>query len=373
MKILHVITGLEDGGAESVLFNLCTHAREHTHAVVSLMGPGKYGPLLVAAGIPVHCLHFPQSRVTLRGLVRLHRIVETVCPDVVQTWMYHADLVGGFIAKAEGLRNIFWGIHNANLDQAITKRTTLWTARVCARLSWHLPRRIVCCAQNSLEVHRALGYDPGRLVVIHNGHDLARFAPDPAAGRRVRRELELPPETPVLGMVARFDPQKDHRNLLHALARVRDEVPGVRCLLVGRDNNDRNDALVREIRGLGLQDVVLLLDQRRDVPALMNALDLHVLSSRGEAFPNVLNEAMACGTPCVTTDVGDAAHIVGETGWVVSREDSPSLAAALVSALEESRAPDGRFAERRRRARERIAENFSLERMVEQYCDLWSN
>ncbi|MBX6334886.1 glycosyltransferase, partial [Candidatus Saccharibacteria bacterium] len=179
MRLLHIITGLNDGGAEAVLYRLIMHDQDNEHGVVSLTGAGKYGPLLRAAGVPVWTLEMPRGRLTTRGLYTLWRLLRTQRPDVVQTWMYHADLVGGMLARLAGTP-VVWGIRNTTLEPGKSTRSTLWVARACARLSRWVPRRIVACAQAAVQVHAALGYDAARMMVIPNGYDLARFAPDGA-------------------------------------------------------------------------------------------------------------------------------------------------------------------------------------------------
>lgn len=367
---IHIITGLNDGGAEAVLYRLCVHDTENRHLVVSLMDEGKYGPLLQAAGVEVYCLGMPRGRVTASGLTRLWRLLRERRPDVVQTWMYHADLVGGVVARLAGVQAVCWGIRNTTLPPGVSARGTILVARLCACLSGRVPRAIVSCSHEAVRVHRTLGYAARKFVVIPNGYDLARFAPDAAARQRLRAQWDLADETPLIGMVARFDPQKDHATLVSALARLARAGMPFCCVLAGTGVDDGNPALCRAIDDAGLARNLRLLGQRDDVPAVMNALDVHVLSSRGEAFPNVLAEAMACGTPCVTTDVGDAALIVGDTGWVVAPRDPDALAGALAEALA-ARNDSAAWQARRRAAREHVALHFDIERMVQSYRALW--
>lgn len=215
-----------------------------------------------------------------------------------------------------------------------------------------------------------MGYDAGRMVVIPNGYNLSQFRPDPEARAAVRAELGIAPDVPLIGLVARFDPQKDHRNLLQALAILKGRGTAPLCLLVGTGMEEGNQALAAMIGEAGVGDHLHLLGKRTDIPAVMNALDLHVMSSAfGEAFPNVLSEAMACGTPCVSTDVGDAALIVGDTGWIVPPRAPAALADAVEAALAESRS--SQWGARQEAARARIEENFGIGVMVERYRAVW--
>lgn len=372
MRIFHIITGLNDGGAESVLFRLCAFDKLAQHHVISLMDAGKYGPLLREAKVPVTCLEMPQGRVTPSGLWRLWRLLRSEKPDAVQTWMYHADLIGGVVARVAGVRRVFWGIRHSNLNPNLTKRSTIGVARVCAMLSPVVPTRVVCCAGKALEAHRMLGYNTRKLLVIPNGYDLARFAPDAAGRQRVREELGVADGQLLLGMVGRFDPLKDHKNLLSALALLKLRGLDFVAVLVGRGLEDRNAHLCSLLQEFDLAGQLRLVGQCADVPGVMNALDLHVLSSASEGFPNVVAEAMACGTPVAVTDVGDAAAIVGHTGWVVPPRDAVALAGVIQEAYEAMRdAPAWRS--RKQAARRRVAVNFGLDRMIKRYHDLWAN
>jgi len=370
MKVLHIITSLNDGGAEAVLFRLITHDIKNQHVVVSLTSEGKYGPALRDRGVLGVALEMPRGRLTWRGVQTLWFALRQARPDVVQTWMYHADLVGGIAARAAGIP-VVWGIHNTTLEPGRSSHATIWVARVCAWLSRWVPNRIVVCAQAAQAVHAALGYDAARMVVIPNGYDLSRFAPDLRLRQGLRAQWSVPDDLALLGMVARRDPQKDHVNLIEALALLRHRGHAFRAVLVGTGVDEHNATLMRRIADVGLSDWVQPLGPRTDVPAVMNALDVHVLSSAyGEAFPNVLAEAMACGTPCVTTDVGDAAQIVGDTGWVVPPRNPQALAKALEAALRAWRDRSA-WRVRQERCRQRIANEFGIDTMVARYRTVW--
>jgi glycosyltransferase involved in cell wall biosynthesis len=372
VRVLHIITSLTDGGAEGVLYRLCTNSPGQLHTIVSLTGEGKYGPLLREAGLTVYALNQRRGRLSLRALARLYRLIRSERPDVVQTWMYHSDLVGGLVARAAGNRNVCWNVRNSSLAVGRTPRLTIQTVRLCARLSRRVPAKIVFCAQRAAAVHAAIGYDTTKFVLIPNGIEGKRFVPAPDAGARWRESNGFSTDTPLIGMVARFDPQKDHPNLMEALRRVKAAEEQFACVLIGSDITAANAPLVKLVRAAGLEDQVQLLGPREDVPAAMNALDLHVLSSAyGEAFPNVVAESMACGTPNVVTDVGDAGQIVGDTGWTVPHSSPDALAGAIIEALREL-AVQSRWSARSAAAARRVAEGYSLGAMVSAYSRLWS-
>jgi len=371
MLITHIITGLNDGGAEAILYRLCLHdATRNTHVIISLMDEGKYGSLLETAGIQVHYLRMPQGKIRFTVFAALLTLLRRLQPDAVQCWMYHANLIGGLVAKFAGIGKVFWGIHHSSFTDS--KRTTVLTSRLCALLSSVLPQKIVFCSKNSTVIHKQQGYKSEKFVVIANGYDIVTFSPDSKARQVFRHECGLDDSLFVIGMAARFHPMKDHRNLLAALAFVRKSVKDFHCLLAGTGINQQNAALTKKIEQLELQDKTTLLDRRNDIPAFMNAIDLYICSSSsGEAFPNVLAEAMACRTPCVTTDVGDAALIVGETGWVVPPRNPEALAEAILAAMAEKKNAMAAWQKRKQAARERIAEHFTLQKMIDSYTTIW--
>jgi glycosyltransferase involved in cell wall biosynthesis len=369
LSVLHIITGLENGGAEAMLDRLVTNCPACRHTVISMLDEGVYGPRLAASGVPVHTLNMRRGGMTLAGLRRLGALLRTVKPDVVQTWMYHADLIGGTASRLGGIGPVVWGLHNSDLSPGKTKRTTRAVVRACAALSRFVPARIISCSRQAAVAHERMGYASSRFVVIPNGYDLSVFRIDPEAGQRVRAELGVRPGEMLLGMVARFDPQKDHANLFRALALSIRDHPDLRCLLVGEGMHADNAVLTAMVAANGLGNRVVLVGPRSDIPAVMNALDVHVLSSSGEAFPNVVAEAMASGTPCVVTDVGDAAYIVGDTGWVVAPSDASALSAAISKAVVAART--GETAPLGRLARQRVVEHFSIEQVVQQYHRVW--
>jgi glycosyltransferase involved in cell wall biosynthesis len=255
------------------------------------------------------------------------------------------------------------------LDPRHSKRTTLWTAKACAWLSGLVPDRIVVNAELSRRAHAKLGYKADKMVVIPNGFDLTAFVPDPSTRLSVRRELGIPEGAPLIGSVARFHPDKDHRNLVRAAALLHAERPEARFLLCGAGLAPENRELVGWIEEAGIGDRCFLLGLRKDVARLDAALDVATSSSRSEGFPNAIGEAMACGVPCVVTDVGDSASIVGKTGVVVPPQDPEALAAAWLRVLDMDAEEHRTLGER---ARRRVEERYSLKRVAAAYETLYA-
>jgi glycosyltransferase involved in cell wall biosynthesis len=371
-RVLHLITDLGQGGAETVLYRLVFATRDRfNHAVVSLHREGDYGPELRAQGIPVTALGMSRGRLNIEGLRRLQRITKEYRPDVIQTRLYHANLLGGLVARFAGAPPVVWAVHSTDLGAFRATWKTRLIRQCCAWSSRSLPAFIVSDARSGAALHEELGFSPAKLVVIRNGVDSASFRPDAAARERTRANWGVAPDETLLGCVARWDPLKDHENLLRALKLLGDRGDAIRCALIGSGMTADNRDLHQIIERHGVRDRVILTGPTNDVPAIMNMLDVHVLSSRSESLPVAVMEAMACGIPCVVTDVGDARDIVGETGWVVPPEDPGALAGAMQAALGDClRTACQRRAEA---CRTRIINEFSLARMAAEYGALWAN
>jgi glycosyltransferase involved in cell wall biosynthesis len=373
MKIIHVITALEMGGAESMLHRLLASMDQSRYesSVVSLGPPGPMVAPIEALGIPVRSLGVRHPGSVPLAIARLTQLLWQERPDLLQTWMYHADLVGGLAGRLAGQVPTVWNIRHGKLEPGAHKRSTMLTATACARLSWHLPVRIISCSRAAMALHAERGYDRGRMVVIPNGFDMAAFRPDPAARRFVRQELGLPEDSLLIGLAARFDPQKDHRSFFQAAARLHAAIPGVHFVLCGDEMTWENPEVASWVGEARLREHCHLLGRRHDMQRLQASFDIATLSSRsGEGFPNVLGEAMACGVPCVSTDVGDAAWIVGNTGCIVPPRDPVALAAAWSQLL---RQPAAERVALGHAARTRIREHFALPAIVSAYERLYDD
>lgn len=363
--VLHVITGLGLGGAESVLTRTAIAAQTagaRRQIVVSLMDEGVYGRELCAAGVELHCLRMRRGRPSPGALMGLIRLLRQKDPDTVMSWLYHADLIAtcALFLSGLGLRRLVWNIRCADMDLSGYSRWTRWTVSMLARLS-SFPAAVAANSRVGRTYHEKLGYRPRRWIELSNGFDLDRWKPDEADRRSSRAELGVADEEIAVGLIARVDPMKDHATFFAAAEVVAAARPEARFILIGKDTEHLS--IPSSLRGR-----LVALSERNDVPVLMRALDIAVLSSRSEGFPNVVAEAMASGVPCVVTDAGDAAEIVGQTGQVVPRSDPEALAHGVLRLAGES------WELRRERgeaARRRIAEKFAMGRVLDSYHALW--
>jgi glycosyltransferase involved in cell wall biosynthesis len=371
VKVTHVITGLDTGGAETMLYRLLLHTDRAAYEseVISMTDIGAVGEKIRALGVPIRALGMRRGVPNPLGVLRLARWLSQYSPDVLQSWMYQADLVSGLAARLAGGMPVAWGIHNAYLEPRSVKRIKLWTVRACIWSSGWLPSRIVCCSEASREVHARLGYPQKKMIVVPNGADLAAFRPDPEARRSVCEELGLRVETPLIGLVARFDLPKDHRTFVQAAGLLHTRVPEAHFILCGDSITRENPQLTEWIDAARVRSRCHLLGRRLDVPRLSAALDVATSSSSfSEAWPLAVGEAMACGVPCAVTDVGDSSVIVGDTGRVVPPKNPQALADAWHGLL--TLGPDER-ARLGQAARRRMEEHFDLLGAVAKYEKLY--
>ena len=366
LKIVHLITDLDTGGAEMMLYKLLSAIDRQRFAsqVISLLPLGPVAEKISSLGIQVDTLNLERGIQGPLAFLRAVRALKKNRPDILQTWLYHADLLGLLAGRMAGIRKITWNLRCSNMELENYNRTTSLAIKACARLS-RFPDAVITNACSAREFHKKLGYRARRFEVIPNGFDLDHFKPSNTKRQETREGLGLNDDSPCIGFVARFDPMKDHRTFIRAAGMVLEKMPLARFVLCGDGITPENDALAGYLLEAGIKGQVLLLDRRENVADIMACLDIAVSSSAyGEGFPNVVGEAMACGVPCVVTDVGDSADIVGDTGLVIRPKDADALAKAILKLL--------RLPERERKvlgdqARQRIADTFSLAAVVGQY------
>ena len=368
IKVLHVTTGLGIGGAEMMLFKLLSNMNqtEYESEVVCLTSNDVIGDRISSLGIKVHTLNMKGGILTPSGVVELVKLIKRFKPDVVQTWMYHADLFGGVIAKlALRKSKIVWNIRQGDLEYRNLKLHTYITAKLSAWLSPWLPDVILTNSFKAQDNHVAGGYQLKKFKVIPNGFDIEVFKPKKAPHGNLYEELGLDKTTRIVGTVGRFHHQKDFNNFIKASKLVNEEFNDVKFCMCGTNVDKNNKELMSWIDDADLMDSIYLLGPRSDIFNILQDFDIFVSSSScGEAFGNVIGEAMACAVPCVVTDIGDSAIIVGDTGKVVQGENSMLLANAIQELLE---LPEKDLISQGERARQRIVDNYSISHIASSY------
>ncbi len=349
-----------------MLFRLVERLRERgwSQTVVSIKPGGSVWDALLDARIPTTSLQVSRSWAAPVGFFRLRRILGQENPKLLQTWMYHSDLLGALTARVGFQAPIVWGIHHTSLSRESISRATRAVAKLCAKLSDSVPASIICCSEASLRVHADFGYDCSKLIAIENGFDTEVFKVDAEARKRTRQALGIAEDGKVVGLVARWNPQKDHGNFIRAALRVAEQEENVHFILCGAGVDEDNSELMGLIANSSCRECFHLLGLRKDLPDLYNSMDTLASSSMAEAMPLVVGEAMSTAVPCVVTNVGEMPVVVGDTGIVVPSKDSDALASGILEILRLSPDERGRLG---RLSRQRVEEEYSLKRTVDCY------
>lgn len=371
VKVMYIISDLSIGGAEMTLYKLLaqTDRRRFSPVVVSLIDQGALCERIELLGIAVHTTRMRAGRPSPAGLWRLAKLIRQLDPDLIFGWMYHSCLAAQLAKIVSGRRiPILWSIHYSISSLNTDKKLTAAVIWLCGRLS-RLPAGIVFVSRAGQAQHKPLGFCVKNSCVIPNGIDVKEFRPSAQARLSVRTELKLPVGALLIGLIGRYHPMKDHANFLKAAALTAETNPAVHFVLIGRGIDRENQPLAGAISQLGLGSRTHLLGEREDTARLAAALDILSLSSAyGESCPVVIGEAMACGVPCVVTDVGDSAWLVGEAGRVVPPRDAGALGMAwkeLIDLDPERRNALGLL------GRARVIEQFPIQSVMARYEDLY--
>jgi glycosyltransferase involved in cell wall biosynthesis len=374
LRLLHVITSTGVGGAETQLtrFIAASPPGRYEHLVCCLMPAGPLASAMAQAGARVTCLGLSRGPAALlRGVGAVRALLVRERPALMQTWMYHADLVGLLAAvlppRPAGGVPVVWGLRCADLDLGSYAPATRLVVKACAALS-RFPAAIAVNSQAGLAFHQGLGYPAAKMRLIPNGFDTALFSPDAEARAAARAELGLGDGQVLIGHVARVDPNKDHATFLAAARLLAGRAPAARFLFIGQGTEPGSPTLAA-CDEPPLAGRCFRLGRREDVPRWLAALDVFAQSSCSEGLPNALGEAMSAGVTCVATQAGDSAALLGEAGFSVPARQPQALAGALVQALDLG--PAGR-ARMGAAARQRIEQGYSLAAAHQAWWDLYA-
>jgi glycosyltransferase involved in cell wall biosynthesis len=369
--VLHIINDLDQGGAEAMLYNLLRSSDRFHHIVISLKPGGYYKKILSHAGIQVISLNVFHPLFIFGALAHLIRLMFSLRPVLIQSWMYIANTVAWLVSiLVRGRTVLAWNIRHSLTDLGRENFLTRLTIRLNRFLSPNLSA-IIYNSSVSAAQHERYGFKKAASLIIHNGFDIDIFKFNPVARMKRRQELTVSDDICLIGVIGRFHPLKDHTNFLNAVAILDHEIPqrGWRCVLIGRGMNAHNSALAELIRHNSIEQRIILVDETHDIPEYLNALDVLCSPSCSESFPSVVAEAMAAGLRCVATDVGETAGIMGDTGVLVPPKNARALADGLGQAI-------GEFAkqglQRLSVARDRIENKYSLSHIARTYEEVYS-
>lgn len=367
MKIVHVISSLGYGGAESMMYELISGSRENVHTVICLTGDGVIKEKLESIGVAVICIEITYLTI-VQSLYKLFKVIREKSPDIVQTWLYHADVLGGCIARAAGVKKIFWSLHNVEMTASKFKYIGLLEGI----LSYFIPTKISCVSNKVKYYHvEKLYFNAKKILVINNGINTVKFSPCANSRTKIRTRLGISQNTVVFGMVARAVPEKQHdlainafKILIESCGRKKDVV----FVFIGTDVERYRE----KINDDGLGAKVFFIDPVIEIDEYINAFDVNVLTSRSEGFGNVIGEAMACGIPCISTDVGAARELIGDCGVLLKNSDSvEELVEAMKYYIHEIES--GKIKKMKTKCRDRIVSKYGINSMVNGYEKMWKS
>lgn len=364
-KIVHFITGLGNGGAESMLYKILkeTDLNIYEVVVVSFTSEDYYVEKIESLGIKVEILDI-KSKNFFVNVIRLLKICRGC--EAIQSWMYHANLIGFFIAKILK-KKIIWGVHHSNLEKDRNKSSTIFIAKKLAFLSRYV-NKVVYCGEEVLNTHLRIGYSDKTATVIFNGFDTLKFKP--SKKREYYKQFQVEEKEHIMIHVGRWDPLKDYPNLLEALKIFKENTgKDFKMFLVGNGLDYENIELKQLIELNNLTDSIVLLGPRDDIAELMAGAEILLLSSIGEGLPNVLGEALLSGTVCVATDVGDCKNFVKNYGEIVPAKDPIKFAAAIVEVLNYD---EVLYNEKINLARSDIQKNYDITNITDRYYKLYN-
>lgn len=366
-KIIHIIHGLGQGGAERTLFNLLkTMPDSHYEFGVIVFGnPSFYSSHIEALGIPIYYLNVRKINL-IKATYRLTKLLRKTRPDIVQTWLYYSDLLGGISAKLCRVKRVIWGIRCEGIN---LKKSTTVLKKCCATLSWIIPHSIVSNSSVAAQKHIQSGYSAKKMHVIHNGYDPEQYAPQ--KNRDFLKQLTnktIPEDALIIGTLARYHHDKDYLTLIRAIDAICELHPKAYFVFCGQGCNETNEHLNKHLSSLRYKENVLLINGTDKVPTYLNTLDIFVLSSKTESFPNSLAEAMLCGLPCIATDVGEVREMVGNAGIIIPSQNSQELITACLTLITQSKEQRTQL---EHLARNRIKQSYSIENNIKKFDTIY--
>ena len=369
-KIAHVITSLDVGGAETALVSLLEELKKNKKnfipsIVICLKDQGYFYKKLIKLNVKVYCLHMKPNKINFLKQFKLYKILKKENPDIVQTWMYHSDLVGSIAASFANIKNIIWTIHNFNLTIKALGFQTKLIVYLCAILSYIFPKKIISVSQSAIQNHLDIGYSSKNFFHISLGYKDSK--------KKLVVVKKNKPKLLVFGSLSRWNVQKNHKFMLESFGKYKKKYRfNFKLILAGYKLNYDNLELLKIIKKNNLSKEVVLLDWVEDKKIFFSRIDVHILTSIGEAFPNVVCESMLSRVPCISSNVGDVANILGSTGWMFEVNNYQNLETILDSVFEEFRRTK-LWNIRKNLARNRIVDNFGLDLMLQNYYQVWKS
>ncbi len=380
MKILHIINSLKKGGAEGNLYRLCKFQKKKyknklSITIVTLIDNGFFEPKLRKMGIKIFSLKINKEDKIFnlfRKILSLRKYILNQNPNIIQSWMYHSNFTTLFMSK-KFYERIFWNIRHSELNFTISKKTTIFISIFCGLFSRIIPKKIIYCSKRSIEFHQSKHlYCKKKAALIYNGYDNNNYLSSKRIRENFRKKHKIQSKQVVLGFAGRYAKQKNIPSLLSAFSKVIKKYKNVYLFMAGKDINQNNKELFKIIKKLDIKKNVMLLNEQKNLLEFYNGIDLLVLPSLSESFPNVVPESMLCSTPVLSSDAGCSKIIINNCGFVMNKNSVSSIQKNLNKIIKLYIFKKSYWRDLKKKTRSQIINNFSIAKMSKQYLRKWT-
>ena len=379
MKVVHIINSLKKGGAEGNLYRLCKfHKKKYNNkiniTIITLINNGFYESGLKKKGINIYSLNIDEKNKffnLIKKILKLRKLIKNQNPDIIQSWMYHSNFLTLFIQK-KFYNKLFWNIRHAELDLKISKKMTIFLSIICGIFSKLIPKKIIYCSERSINFHENKHlYDKNKSILIYNGYSEKDYYPSKYLHSTFRKKNKIKKTDIVLGYAGRYAKQKNIPSLLYAFSKIIKKYNNIYLYMAGKNINSQNKELVKHIKNLKLKNKIVLLSEQKKLLEFYNGIDLLILTSTSESFPNVIPESMLCSTPVLSTNAGCSKKIISKYGFITSNSDKQSISKKLDKVLKFYiyKKKDWRLLQKNSFAQ--IKKNFSISNMANGYFRNW--
>jgi len=379
MKIVHIINSLKKGGAEGNLYRLCKfHKKKYKDKVkiiiITLINNGFYESELKKIGISIYSLNFNENNKSLdiiKKILKFRKLIKNQSPDIIQSWMYHANFLTLFIQK-KFYDKLFWNIRHSELNLKISKKLTIFLSIICGIFSKLIPKKIIYCSERSINFHENEHfYDKNKSILIYNGCNEKNYYPSKYLRSSFKKKNKIKKTDIILGYAGRYAKQKNIPSLLYAFSKIKKNYDNIYLYMVGKNINFKNKELVKHIKNLKIKNRLFLLNEQKSLLKFYNGIDLLILPSLSESFPNVIPESMLCSTPVLSTNAGCSKTIIGKYGFIIAKNSKQTISSKLDKVIKYYVYKKKEWALLKKNSRIQIKKNFSISNMANKYVQHW--
>ena len=379
MKILHIINSLKKGGAEGNLYRLCVAQKKKYKnkidiTIITLINNGYYENKLKAKGIKIISLGI-DKKIKIFGLIKkiskFRNIIVKKNQDIIQSWMYHSNFLTLFIPR-QSHNKIFWNIRHSELNFNISKKITILISIICGLSSRIVPKKIIYCSEKSIKFHENKHfYSKNKTSLIENGYSKKTYYPSNSLRFNFRKKKNIKKKNIIFGFAGRYAKQKNIDSLLLGFSKISNVHDNIYLYMAGKDINSQNQELINIVSRLNIKNKVFFINEQKNLVEFYNGIDVLILTSHSESFPNVIAEAMLCTTPVLSSNAGCSKKIIDKYGFVLSQNDYLSISKGIKKIINKLINQKLFWKSLKKNTRLQIINNFSIEKMAENYLRNW--